>query len=80
MNLELKEKSVIVTGGSRSMWGKSNPIFPEDLLPKVAASLPLKRIGHPQDIANAVLFLSSHAAGYITGQVLSVSGGYSMVG
>jgi len=41
----------------------------------------LKRIGKPQDVANAVVFLSSqHVAGYITGQVLSASGGYSMIG
>lgn len=39
----------------------------------------LGRIGQPSDIANAVAFLASDAADFITGQVLSVSGGYSMV-
>jgi len=40
----------------------------------------LQRIGQPQDIANTVAFLVSERAEWITGQVLSVNGGYSMVG
>lgn len=39
---------------------------------------PLGRMGHPSDIANAVLFLSSDLASYITGQILSVDGGLSL--
>ena len=39
----------------------------------------LERIGQPQDIANAVAFLASDRAEWITGQTLSVNGGYSMV-
>ena len=39
----------------------------------------LGRLGQPQDIANAVAFLASDRAEWITGQVLSVNGGYSMV-
>ena len=65
--------------GGTSMWNK--PFFSPDQLEKVAASLPLKKIGRPRDIAGAVVFLSSPlVAGHITGQVLSVSGGYSMIG
>ena len=42
----------------------------------IALSLiPLKRMGRPEDIANAVAFLASEASTYITGQVLSVDGG-----
>lgn len=40
----------------------------------------LNRLGQPSDIANAVAFLASQRAEWITGQVLSVNGGYSMVG
>lgn len=40
----------------------------------------LGRLGLPSDAAGAVLFFASDAAAWITGQVLSVSGGYSMVG
>jgi NAD(P)-dependent dehydrogenase (short-subunit alcohol dehydrogenase family) len=46
---------------------------------KLAKPYPLGRIGEPEDIANAVLFFASPLASWITGQVLSVSGGYTMV-
>lgn len=41
---------------------------------------PLRRLGRPADLAGAVLFFASDLASNITGQVLSVNGGYSMVG
>lgn len=46
---------------------------------KLARTYPLGRIGDPQDIANAAVFLVSPLASWITGQVLSVSGGFTMV-
>ena len=42
------------------------------------ASIPLGRVGRPEDIASAVAFLVSDAAAYITGQVLGVDGGFHM--
>jgi 2-hydroxycyclohexanecarboxyl-CoA dehydrogenase len=67
--------------GGSSMWSDMNSMFTPDQLGKVAQTLPLKRVGSPEDIAGPVVFLSSKKmAGYITGQVLSVSGGYSMIG
>jgi len=45
---------------------------------KMLKSYPLGRLGHPRDQANAVLFFASHLSDYVTGQALSVSGGYSM--
>jgi len=47
---------------------------------KVAQSVPLKRNGAGQDIANAALFLGSELASYITGVVLPVDGGWSLGG
>jgi 2-hydroxycyclohexanecarboxyl-CoA dehydrogenase len=44
----------------------------------MARSVPMKRLAEPSDIAAAVAFFASDAAGYITGQTLSVSGGLTM--
>lgn len=41
-------------------------------------AIPFRRLGDPQDLANAVAFLASDEANYITGQTLSVSGGLTM--
>jgi NAD(P)-dependent dehydrogenase (short-subunit alcohol dehydrogenase family) len=43
-----------------------------------AAQVPLRRMGTPQDVAAAVAFLASDAAGFITGQKISVSGGNTL--
>ena len=42
------------------------------------AGIPLKRMGQPEDVANAVLFLASDYASYITGQIVNVDGGMVM--
>lgn len=41
----------------------------------MAKSIPLKKLGHVNDVANAVLFLASQEAGFITGQTLIIDGG-----
>ncbi len=65
--------------GDGSMWaGRQGEQFPPELLEKIAKGYPLRRLGTPDDITPAVLFLASEAASYITGQTLSVSGGYTM--
>jgi NAD(P)-dependent dehydrogenase (short-subunit alcohol dehydrogenase family) len=66
--------------GATSMWAKADAMFTPEQFDKIAKSLPLRKLGRPRDVANAVVFLASPAAGYITGQVLSVSGGYTMIG
>ena len=67
--------------GGTSMWVDVGTMFTPEQLDKVTRSLPLRKVGRPQDIANAVVFLASaKVAGHVTGQVLSVSGGYSMIG
>jgi 2-hydroxycyclohexanecarboxyl-CoA dehydrogenase len=66
--------------GGNSMWTNADSMFTPEQLERVTKSLPLRKVGRPQDIANAVVFLASGKAGHVTGQVLSVSGGYSMIG
>ena len=48
---------------------------PQDLLDKFAGMTMLKRLGQPEEIASATLFLVSDEASYVTGQVLAVNGG-----
>ena len=45
---------------------------------KIERQYPLRRMGFPQDVAPTVVFLASDATAWVTGQVVSVSGGYSM--
>jgi 3-oxoacyl-[acyl-carrier protein] reductase len=78
-------KSVALELGSRNI--RCNAIAPgfietemtevlnPDVVKQWRESIPLKRGGSPEDVANAVLFLASDMSGYITGQVLNVCGG-----
>lgn len=52
--------------------------FAKKILSKMDKIIPLGRMGTPEDIAAAVVFLASDEAGFITGQTLSVSGGLTM--
>ncbi len=53
-------------------------VLPEKVKTAMLASIPLGRMGSPEDVAEAVAFLASDAAAYITGQVLHVNGGMYM--
>ncbi len=48
--------------------------LPQDTINKLLSNIPLGRIGKPEDVANAFLFLASPMASYITGVILSVDG------
>lgn len=50
----------------------------EDLAETVVPSIPLGRLGTPADIANAMVFLASDQASWITGQVIQVAGGHAL--
>lgn len=68
------------TSGDESIWrGEQGEQFTPEILEKVARSYPLRRLGQPEDVVAPVLLLASDRASYITGQTLSVSGGYTML-
>ena len=54
--------------------------FGQKIYDGLKRAIPLKRLGQPEDIPGAVAFLSSDDANFITGQVISVSGGLTMHG
>ena len=59
------------------------PLFaslPEKTREALTRAIPMRRIAQPHEIADAVVFFASDRASYITGQVLSVSGGLTMAG
>lgn len=48
--------------------------LPDAVIQPIIQNIPLRRIGEPEDIANAFLFLASDMASYVTGEILSVDG------
>lgn len=52
--------------------------MPEGAKDKIITGIPMGRTGKPEDVAEAVAFLASEQAGYITGEVLRVDGGMAM--
>ncbi|MDF1527727.1 MAG: acetoacetyl-CoA reductase [Sedimenticola sp.] len=51
---------------------------PKEVLEKIVRTIPVGRLGQPEDIARSVLFLVSDDAGFITGSTLSINGGQHM--
>jgi 3-oxoacyl-[acyl-carrier protein] reductase len=57
---------------------KMTEVLPDDVKQTMLDQIPMKRFGVPGDVARAVLFLATDASSYMTGQVLTVSGGMVM--
>ena len=49
--------------------------MPQEILDQMAAKIPVRKLGEPEDIARACLYIASEEAGYVNGAVLSVDGG-----
>ena len=68
--------------GERSMlpaMGITHEQMSPEIKEKIARNYALRRLCTPQEVANAVVFMASDAASFITGQTLSASGGYTMM-
>jgi 2-hydroxycyclohexanecarboxyl-CoA dehydrogenase len=65
--------------GEYGGFGMGYTEFPPEMVEKATKRYPLRRLGNSEDIADAVAFLVSDCASFITGQTLSVSGGYTMI-
>ncbi|MHA1130615.1 MAG: SDR family NAD(P)-dependent oxidoreductase [Candidatus Helarchaeota archaeon] len=59
----------------------TEPLFigAPQIVEKMLKRYPMRRLGEPKDLSNAILFFAKDESSWITGQILSVSGGYSMV-
>ena len=70
----------VVAPGPIQATGVFHEIIPEDSpkLPRIVESIPVKRLGMPEDVARAVLFFTAAEAGFVTGQTLFVCGGTSV--
>jgi 2-hydroxycyclohexanecarboxyl-CoA dehydrogenase len=67
--------------GALSMWNaqENRAWMTDEMRARIGKAYPLRRVARPDDVTGAVLFLASDQAGFITGQTLSVSGGYTML-
>jgi len=67
--------------GGLSMWQaqENRAWMTDEMRARIGRAYPLRRVARPDDVTGAVLFLASDQAGFITGQTLSVSGGYTMM-
>ena len=52
---------------------------PQEVLEKIIGGIPVRRLGEPEEVARAVVFLASDDAGFITGSTLAINGGQYMV-
>ncbi|MFA6295990.1 MAG: SDR family NAD(P)-dependent oxidoreductase [Patescibacteria group bacterium] len=78
--LELAPKKINVNAVAPGMIKTpgATQVMDEKALAQMIAMVPQKRIGTPEDIANAVVFLASDKSDYITGQVIVVDGGWTL--
>ncbi len=76
---ELASRNIRVNAVSPGFIGTDmTAALPEETKAKMMDAIPLARLGSAEDVANAVLFLASDAAAYVTGEVLKVNGGMYM--
>lgn len=67
------------TVGAAKWWTEKRNITPEEFIDEVAESVPMKRFGTPEEVADCVMFLGSDMSSYITGQTFTVAGGQTLI-
>ena len=77
MALELAPHGIRVNAVAPGLTDTAQPRYEhsEEALQELGRALPLARLGRPEEIADAIVFLASASAGFITGQTLHVNGG-----
>ena len=72
--------NAVAPGPTRTRLLEASMAAPEgrDLVARIERQVPMRRLGLPEEIAGAIVFLASDEAAYMTGQVVSVSGGLTM--
>jgi len=78
LGLELASKGINVNAVAPGAIETPGAAMDEETKKNFVNIIPAKRFGKPEDIANAVVFLASDGADYITGQVLTVDGGWTL--
>ena len=67
------------TKGAADWWAGKRNITPEQFMEEVEESVPVKRFGTPEEVADCVMFLGSDMSSYITGQTITVAGGQTLI-
>ena len=75
----LAKEGITVNGISKGAIPRVEPMNEDDINPMdMLSDIPMQRLGTPKDLAETICFMASEESGYLTGQVLSVSGGMEM--
>ncbi|TCL62732.1 3-oxoacyl-[acyl-carrier protein] reductase [Hydrogenispora ethanolica] len=76
---ELAEYGITVNGvAPHAIATEMSAQWSEERRGQIVAAIPLKRLGKPEEVAAAVMFLLSEGAGFITGEIIDVNGGFLM--
>ncbi|NTV41074.1 MAG: SDR family oxidoreductase [Candidatus Moranbacteria bacterium] len=76
--LETAAKNITVNAVAPGAIQTPGAQMPDEQIKGIVTGIPIQRMGQPEDIANAVVFLASEKSSYITGQVIVVDGGWTI--